>query len=496
VARIDFDNSFARLPERFYRRLGPEPAPQPRSVRVNRELAARLGIDADWLASDEGVEVVAGNRVPEGAEPLAAAYAGHQFGSWNPNLGDGRALLLGEVVGTDGRRYDIQLKGSGRTPFSRNGDGKAPLGPVLREYVVSEAMHVLGVSTTRALAAVTTGEAVLRTERLPGAVLARVAQSHIRVGTFELFASRDDRDALRVLADHVIARHYPELSHAEAPYVALLDAVIARQAELIAQWQLIGFIHGVMNTDNMLVSGETIDFGPCAFMDAYDPNTVFSSIDYQGRYAFRNQPGIAHWNLAAFAQALLPLLGETRDHALTAAQEALERFPARFGAALEQGIGAKLGLGEVREDDAGLADDLFAAMAEAGADFTLTFRRLTEIADSPAAESAPPPPSVASIAELAPALQPWLERWRARFREDPAPAADRVARMRRANPALIPRNHLVEAAIEAAVQRGDFEPFHRLVDALSAPFDYRDDLEVFATPPRPEQVVLQTFCGT
>ena len=331
VVRFAFDNTYARLPERFYVRLNPTPVAGPRLVRVNRELARMLGLDADALASPEGVEILAGNRVAEGSEPLAQAYAGHQFGHFVPQLGDGRAILLGEVMGRDGVRYDIQLKGSGPTPFSRGGDGRAALGPVLREYIVSEAMAALGVPTTRALAAVTTGEHVLREAPLPGAVLTRVAASHLRVGTFEYFAARRDIEATRMLADFAIARHYPEAADAKQPYRALLDGVIARQAQLIAQWMLLGFIHGVMNTDNTSISGETIDYGPCAFMEAYDPATVFSSIDRHGRYAYGNQPRAALWNLARLAEALLPVLVQeagSEEAALASAEEALGSFRA------------------------------------------------------------------------------------------------------------------------------------------------------------------------
>ena len=304
---VPFDNSYARLPDRFYARLDPTPVRKPRLIRVNEALARDMGLDPDWLSSGEGVEMLAGNRVPDGADPIAMAYAGHQFGTWVPQLGDGRAILLGEVIGRDGVRRDIQLKGAGQTPFSRMGDGRAWLGPVLREYIVSEGMAALGVPTTRALAAVTTGEQVAREQLFPGAVLARVARSHVRVGTFQFFAARKDTEALKVLADYVIGRHYPEAAESGEPYRALLDAVIAVQAKLIAQWQLAGFIHGVMNTDNMSVAGETIDYGPCAFMDAYHPQTVYSSIDHMGRYAYVNQPGIAQWNLAVLAHGLLPL---------------------------------------------------------------------------------------------------------------------------------------------------------------------------------------------
>src|ERR1700738_1937972 len=379
-----FDNSYACLPDRFFARLRPTPVAAPRLVRLNKKLAWHLGLDPGKLAAPEGVEILAGNRVPKRGEPLAMAYAGHQFGTFVPQLGDGRAILLGEVIDRDGVRRDIQLKGSGPTPFSRRGDGRAALGPVLREYIVSEAMAALGIPTTRALAAVTTGETVLRETALPGAVLTRIASSHIRVGTFQYFAARGDTEGVRQLADHVIARHYPEAADAERRYHALLQGVIARQAELVARWLLIGFIHGVMNTDNTSISGETIDYGPCAFMDQYDPATVFSSIDEQGRYAYGNQPRIALWNLTRLAECLLPLLNETQDKAIEEAQAALGEFIEKFDTAYQAGLRSKLGLFTAQEDDRALAQDLLDAMANNQADFTLTFRRLSDAALDPA----------------------------------------------------------------------------------------------------------------
>ena len=379
--RFNFDNSYARLPERFYARLVPTPVAAPRLVKVNENLARDLGLDPSALASEQGVEILAGNRIAVGSEPLSIAYAGHQFGSFVPQLGDGRAILLGEVMGRDGMRYDIQLKGSGRTPFSRGGDGKAALGPVLREYIVSEAMASLGVPTTRALAAVTTGEHVLREAALPGAVLTRVAVSHLRVGTFQYFAARRDTEGTRCLADYAIARHYPEAAQAKQPYRALLDGVIARQAQLIARWMLLGFIHGVMNTDNTSISGETIDYGPCAFMEAYDPSTVFSSIDHHGRYAYGNQPRVGQWNLTRLAEALLPILVQeagSEESAVASANEALAAFEPQFKAARSAGLLRKLGLLTEREGDAALAEDLLECMAANRADFTLTFRRLCD----------------------------------------------------------------------------------------------------------------------
>jgi uncharacterized protein YdiU (UPF0061 family) len=481
-----FDNRYARLPERFHARLDPTPVAAPQLIRVNHALARELGLDPAFLESPDGVAVLAGNAVPPGAEPLAAAYAGHQFGHFVPSLGDGRAILLGEVVRPDGGRRDIQLKGSGPTPFSRRGDGRAAMGPVLREYIVSEAMHALGIPTTRALAAVATGEAVFRETAQPGAVLARVAASHIRVGTFQYFAARGDMEAIRLLADHAIARHYPEAATAENPYRALLEGVIARQAELVAQWLLVGFIHGVMNTDNMAIAGETIDYGPCAFLDAYDPAAVLSSIDHAGRYAYGNQPRIAQWNLTRLAETMLPLFAEQEDAALAVAKEALVGFGPRFQAAYVEGLSRKIGLAEA---DAALSQDLLTLMAEAGADFTLAFRALCDAAEGRDA------PLRALFAEPA-GLDAWLARWRQSLALEPAAPEARAAAMRRANPAFIPRNHLVEAAIVAAVEREDLSPFEELIAVLARPWDDQPGMERYAAPPMPEERVLATFCGT
>ena len=465
----------------------------PRRVwcELNAGLAASLGLDPEELASPEGVEVLAGNRVPEGASPIALAYAGHQFGHFVPQLGDGRAILLGEIVGRDGLRRDIQLKGSGRTPFSRGADGRAALGPVLREYIISEAMAALGVPTTRALAAVTTGQPVLRETALPGAVLTRVAASHIRVGTFQYIAARGDTEALRQLADYVIARHYPEAATAEQPYRALLDAVVARQADLVARWLLIGFIHGVMNTDNTSISGETIDYGPCAFMDAYDPATVFSSIDHLGRYAYGNQPNIAQWNLARLAETLLPLLAEDEAKALAAAEESLGSFAAIFHAAYLGGLRRKLGLAAEHEGDAELAQDLLTRMAESHADFTLSFRLLCAASADTEGDAA-----VRALFADGCAYDAWAARWRRRMTEDTMDPDARSSAMRAVNPAYIPRNHLVEAALDAAVSRQDFAPFEQLLEVLSRPFEERPGYERYAAPPAPEERVQQTFCGT
>jgi uncharacterized protein YdiU (UPF0061 family) len=487
-----FDNSYARLPPQFYTRQNPVPVSLPGLIRANHALARHLGFDPNWLESETGVEFIAGNFVPEGADPIATVYAGHQFGGWNPQLGDGRAILLGEVIAGNGVRHDIQLKGAGRTPYSRGGDGRAPLGPVLREYIVSEAMAALGVPTSRALGAATSGDQVYREGQLPGAVLVRVAQSHIRIGTLQFFAARKDFDALKILVDYVIERHYPQAAQADRPVRAMLDGVIARQASLIAQWQLLGFIHGVMNTDNMLLSGETIDYGPCAFMDVFDPAAVFSYIDEGGRYAYQNQPQIAHWNLSVLAQALLPLLDDDPDKALASGQAAIDAWPDIYQAAYHQGMLKKLGLMENGSDDATLIQDLLRLMQQEQTDFTLTFRRLSDLVDPQTAQGG----GVSSIFELPAAFDPWLERWRQRLSDEPQDAGRRQAGMYAVNPAYIPRNHLLEEAIVAASRQQDFEPFHTLVDILAQPFEFESANARYAIPPRPEQIVRQTFCGT
>ncbi|MBL6852900.1 MAG: YdiU family protein [Alphaproteobacteria bacterium] len=489
MVAFGFDNSYARLPERFHARLPPTPVAAPKLIKVNAALARFLGLDPSLLASDEGVAMLAGNRVPEGAEPLAMAYAGHQFGNWVPQLGDGRAILLGELRGGDGVRYDVQLKGSGPTPFSRNGDGRAALGPVLREFIVSEAMHALGVPTTRTLAAVTTGEEIWRQEgMLPGAVLTRVSRSHVRVGTFEYFGNHDDVDGVKVLADYVMARLYPDVDG----YAGLLEAVIGRTAKLIAQWQLIGFIHGVMNTDNTSIAGETIDYGPCAFMDAYDPQTVFSSIDHGGRYAYINQPRIAHWNLVRFAQALLPLLADGEEAQIKVAQAIINRYPAMFEAAYFAGLRAKFGFAEAREGDLELIAPFLKHMADGRADFTLAFRRLSDSAEDAASDTA-----LGALFDNDAAVQAWLPKWRERLAvEETVSAAERADSMRAVNPALIPRNHRIEQAIQAAQRTGDLAPFETLMKVLSAPYVDQPEFAAYANPPKPDERVLQTFCGT
>jgi len=470
--RTTFDNTYARLPEHFYARLNPTPVADPALVAVNEDLARQLGIDPASLTAD----VIAGNVLPEGAEPLAQLYAGHQFGNWSGQLGDGRAILLGEVIDTAGKRHDIQLKGAGRTPYSRGGDGRAWLGPVLREYLVSEAVHALGLPTTRALAAVTTGESVTREQKRPGAVLARVASSHIRVGTFQAFAARGDTDAIRILTDHAIARHYPEAANA----LDFFKAVVAAQGRLIAGWMSVGFIHGVMNTDNMAISGETIDYGPCAFMDAYHGATVFSSIDRMGRYAYQNQPDMAVWNLAQLASALLPLIDENEDRAVEIATEALNGFGDVFHAEWLRRFRAKIGLLRTEDGDDALIVGLLQRMSTSRADFTNTFRALANTGDA------------AHLIGDAGAWESWAPDWRARLAREPG---DHAATMHAANPAVIPRNHRVEEMIAAALT-GDYAPFHKLMAVLARPFDETPDSADYARPPRPHERVQQTFCGT
>jgi uncharacterized protein YdiU (UPF0061 family) len=491
---VRFDNTYAALPERFYARVRPIPVTRPRTIRVHRELAEALGFDAAWLASDEGAEFIVGNRLLPGSDPIAMAYAGHQFGNFNPHLGDGRAILLGEVLTRAGERFDLHLKGSGRTPYSRSGDGRAPLGPVLREYIVSEAMYALGVPTTRSLAVAESGDLVQRERSLPGGVLLRVARSHIRVGTFEYYAARNDREALELLTQHVIARHYPDAKESGEPVLALLRAVVRRQAELVARWQLLGFIHGVMNTDNMLVSGETIDYGPCAFMDAYHADTSYSSIDMAGRYRYRNQPGIAHFNLVCFAEALLPLIGTDDPSRIALAQAEVDAFPQQFARAYDAGLARKLGLVSFDEADRALAQDLLSIMQAERADFTLTFRRLTDLAEAAPSGAIADDGPIAG--DLPAALEPWVARWRERLSREPMAPGERRDQMRAANPALIPRNHLVEAALRDAVEHRDYTRFHALTEVLCAPFVYRPELAEYARPPEPSEEVRRTFCGT
>jgi uncharacterized protein YdiU (UPF0061 family) len=489
--QIPFDNSYVKLPARFFARVSPTQVPAPRLIHLNDALAQELGLDAALLRSESGVQMLAGNFIPAGAEPLAMAYAGHQFGNWVPQLGDGRAVLLGEVIDVNGVRRDIQLKGAGRTPFSRSGDGRAVLGPTLREYLVSEAMAALGIPTTRALAVTLTGDQVLRQGLQPGAVFTRVARGHVRIGTFEFFANRGDDEGVKTLADYVIARHYAEAAGAPQPYLALLQAVSARTADLIARWQLVGFIHGVMNTDNMSIAGETIDYGPCAFMDTYHPDTVYSSIDTAGRYAYSNQPRIAQWNLARFAQALLPLLAPEESAAIELAQAALNAFVDRFQDAWLRGMRDKLGLAQPLAGDDALAQDLLTCMTQQRADFTLTFRRLADWAG----DSTPADSLRRLFADPLP-FDAWSLRWRTRLAVEGRDLAAVRADMYACNPAFIPRNHRIEEVIQAAQRNDDFKPFQTLLNVLSAPYEDRPEFAPYATPPQPHEIIQATFCGT
>jgi serine/tyrosine/threonine adenylyltransferase len=459
-----------------------EEAPEPHLLALNETLAAELGLDPSWLRGPEGLRLLVGTDVPEGATPVAQAYAGHQFGGFVPRLGDGRALLLGELVDADGTLRDLHLKGSGRTPFARGGDGLAAVGPMLREYVVSEAMHALGIPTTRSLAVVATGRPVHRETLLPGAVLARVAASHLRVGSFQYAAATGDVDLLRRLADHAISRHHPDAAEAERPYLALFEAVIAVSASLVARWMLVGFVHGVMNTDNMTISGETIDYGPCAFLDAFDPATVYSSIDHGGRYAYGNQPLAAEWNLARLAEALLPVLDDDQEQAIELAVTALRGFRPQYDAAWAAGMRAKLGLPDGLDDVvvSPLVDELLTLLAQDHVDHTSFFRALGAAARGDAE------PTRLLFLDLA-AIDAWMERWRAL--EPDADGMDRV------NPVYIPRNHLVEEALTAASD-GDLEPLGRLLHAVSAPFDERPGLERYAAPAPQDFGAYRTFCGT
>ncbi|MEO8280209.1 MAG: protein adenylyltransferase SelO [Ideonella sp.] len=500
---IDFDNSYARELDGLYVRWQPTPAPSPRLLWLNRPLAQALGLDAAALAGPAGLAMLSGNHLPDGADPLAQAYAGHQFGNFSPQLGDGRALLVGELLDRNGQRRDIAFKGSGRTPFSRGGDGKAAVGPVLREVLIGEAMQALGIPTTRALAAVATGAPVQRERQLPGALLTRVAASHLRVGTFEFFAARRDTTLLQRLADYTIARHDPGLIGQPDRYLRLLQAVVERQAALIAQWMGVGFIHGVMNTDNMTISGETIDYGPCAFMEAYDPQTVFSSIDAQGRYAYANQPGIAQWNLLRLAEALLTLIDDDSERAAQRAVETVNRFgelysahslatwQAKLGLRAGSSAGPADGLTEGTDDDRALADDFLALLQTHQVDFTLAWRRLCDAADGNEA------PLRALFGDGQAALAPWLARWNLRSQAGALAPRERAAAMRRINPIYIARNHQVEAALAAAVDDNDLGPFERLLGVLAHPFDESEQNAAYAEPaPRDVTAGYRTFCGT
>ena len=484
-----FDNSFARaLPELYVEWQAAE-VPAPRLLVLNEGLARALCLDPAELRTPDGVAALAGNLRPAGATPIAMVYSGHQFGSYAPRLGDGRALLLGEVVDNENRRRDLHLKGSGPTPFARGGDGKAAVGPMLRELLIGEAMHALGIPTTRALAVVATGEHIAREGMLPGAVLTRVASSHLRVGTFEFAARLGDRELLRRLADHAIARHHPAVVGADHPYVAFYERVVDAQASLVARWMLVGFIHGVMNTDNMTISGETIDYGPCAFMDAYDPATVYSSIDHAGRYAYGRQPSIAQWNLARLGETLLPLLDDDADTAVAAATDVLMSFGDRFRGHWQAGVRAKLGLITVAEDDQQLFDDLLDLMRAHKADYTSLFRALASVLRSDGDGLHP-------IVDDADAFRPWIERWQVRLAGEGRPAHVVVAAMDAVNPVYIPRNHLVEDTLDAATA-GDLEPFERLLAVVTDPFRARPGGDRYAEPaPGSFSRYYQTFCGT
>jgi uncharacterized protein YdiU (UPF0061 family) len=483
------EHTYAELPQILYSHENPTPVREPRLAVFNRPLATMLGLDADALAGAEGAAVFSGNALPPGAKPIAQAYAGHQFGHFTV-LGDGRAILLGEQITPSGERVDIQLKGPGQTRFSRRGDGRAALGPMLREYIISEAMHALGIPTTRSLAVVTTGEPVYRETELDGAVLTRVAASHIRVGTMQWAAAHDDPPALRALADYTRARHYPDLADAAEPHFALFTAIVDRQASLIARWQLVGFVHGVMNTDNMALSGETIDYGPCAFMDRYDPATVFSSIDHGGRYAYGNQPAIAQWNLARLAEAMLPLFDPDVDRAVARVGEVLSRYPDMFTRYWLDGMRAKLGLFNKEDDDSGLVDDLLTWMKKHSADFTNTFRALTASAASAGRDSRPSDEPPAD-----PDLEAWQNRLEARYARQPQSRGDVADLMRRHNPAFIPRNHLVEDALRAAAQADDYSVMEQLLQVLSTPYNHWRDSPMFSAP-GPTTEPYRTFCGT
>ncbi|MGW8247898.1 MAG: protein adenylyltransferase SelO [Acidiferrobacterales bacterium] len=495
MIQIPFDNRYVQLGEPFYEHVAPSAVRHPTLIRFNEALARELGIDFDASDTATLATVFSGNSIPDGAEPLAMAYAGHQFGHFTPQLGDGRAILLGEICTEDRRCFELQLKGAGRTAYSRNGDGRAALGPVLREYLVSEAMHRLNVPTTRALAAVATGEAVIRERALPGGVITRVASSFVRVGTFQYFAARGELDAVKALADHVIAHTYPGIAQAENPYVALLESVTARQARLIAQWMQVGFIHGVMNTDNMSIAGETIDYGPCAFMDTYSHQQVYSSIDHQGRYAYNNQPGIGLWNLTRLAESLLPLLADDTDTSVKIAESILRTFPEQYEHAWLDGMRKKVGLTVVEgreQDDRELIEALFDAMADNKADFTLTFYHLSRMSlETGANEEA-----AQALFDRPEVFEEWVARWRERLSLEAQGDTERQERMQAVNPVYIPRNHQVEAAIRAAEDEGDFSVFHTLHEVLQQPFTEQAGKASYMQPPQPEEVVEVTFCGT
>ncbi|MGX2958477.1 protein adenylyltransferase SelO [Peribacillus sp. JNUCC 23] len=478
----NLDNSYARLPKSFSTSINPTPVRSPKLIILNNQVATSLGLNIQELESEDGVAMLAGNQIPKGAKPLAQAYAGHQFGNFNM-LGDGRAVLLGEQILSRGERVDIQLKGAGRTPYSRGGDGRAALGPMLREYIISEAMHALGIPTTRSLAVVTTGESIIRETELPGAIMTRVAASHLRVGTFQYVAQWGTVDELRTLADYTIKRHYSDIEANGNPYLSLLQEVIKRQAKLIAKWQLVGFIHGVMNTDNMTISGETIDYGPCAFMDSYDPETVFSSIDIQGRYAYGNQPYMAGWNLARFAETLLPLLHDNQEQAVEVAQDEISNFMELYHANWLAGMRAKLGIFNEESEDEALINGLLSLMKKYQADYTNTFRALTFDRQED------------TVLFGTPEFAQWHEIWQARLSRQQESKDSVNQLMRNSNPAVIPRNHRVEAALEAAVEQEDYSVMERLLEVLSNPYEHSTEQAEYSTLPK-SITPYQTFCGT
>ena len=489
------------LGKTFYVKTRPAPVANPALIKLNESLAESLGLSAADLNSTDGAALFSGNRIPDGAEPLAMAYAGHQFGHFNPQLGDGRAILLGEIVSPDGACFDMQLKGSGRTFYSRDGDGRAALGPVLREYLVSEAMVKLGVPTTRALAAVTTGEEVVRERLLPGGIITRIATSFVRVGTFQYFSAKGDVEAIQKLADYVIERNYPQAREADNPYVALLQSIVDRQATLIAQWMQLGFIHGVMNTDNMSVAGETIDYGPCAFMDDYDHDRVFSSIDRQGRYAYSNQPSIGLWNLTRLAESLLPLLAEDTEASVEIAQGVLKTFVESYQNHWLTGMRAKCGLlshsdKTKQDEDKTLIEELFNIMAANNADFTLTFFYLSRLSTQAAAQPLKQDSEIRSLFDNPMQFDDWADKWRKRLSEETQSDEERQAKMQAVNPVYIPRNHQIEVAIRAAEDHDDFSVFHDLHEVLQNPYVQRDEKGSYMRPPEPDEVVKQTFCGT
>lgn len=483
-----FDNSYERELPGFFTRWQADEAPAPRLLKLNEPLARSLGFDPAVLEAEDAARIFSGNHLLPGMSPIAQAYAGHQFGGFSPQLGDGRALLLGEITDGAGLRRDVHLKGSGRTPFSRGADGKAAIGPVLREYVIGEAMHALGIPTTRAIAAVLTGEQVRRETLLPGAILARIAASHIRVGTFQFFAARGASDKVKQLADYAIARHYPEIG-GEDRYLAFFRAVCAAQARLIAQWMLVGFVHGVMNTDNMTISGETIDYGPCAFIDAYDPRAVFSSIDSQGRYAFGNQPAIGQWNLARLAECLIDLVDTDRPRAIERLTEVLNDYPGLYESHWLAGMRGKLGMEGAEDGDDRLAQGLLSLMEEAGADFTLTFRALSSAVRGVDGD-------LRQALGNGPTIEDWLGRWRARLAIGGRPPGQLAAGLDRVNPLFTPRNHKVEEALAAATDRGDLTLFDELLSFVSAPYTDRPDPSGYGRPPPPGTPPCRTFCGT